>query len=83
MKDEKKMTAEANTEETEAVGTENESTESIGELDVEAAKAALDPEDEFWIPLWLTRLTPKVRYRCSRGLRPSANAPVCISAQRR
>ena len=46
MKDEKKMTAEANTEETEAVGTENESTESIGELDVEAAKAALDPEDE-------------------------------------
>ena len=34
MKDEKKMTAEANTEETEAVGTENESTESIGELDV-------------------------------------------------
>ena len=46
MKDEKKMTAEANTEETEAVGTENESTESIGELDVEEAKAALDPEDE-------------------------------------
>ena len=46
MKDEKKMTAEANTEENEAVGTENESTESIGELDVEAAKAALDPEDE-------------------------------------